>query len=163
MKKLSMFLIVASLLLFSLVTPAQTSTTESDKEGYYLLTYNVASIDSAGADTSGFFGMNQFLTGSSLYTYPFNFWYNITVAGSGEAVDTVLMTLIFDGHHNDTWVALDSVTLDISGTSGTGVQLMNLNNWRSPNNKYRIRATQDASGSPVTDFKCQAIFIKPTD
>ncbi len=163
MKKFSMFFILASLFLFSLITPAQTSTTESQKEAYYLLTYDVAAIDSAGTATSEFFGMNQYLTGSSLFTNPFSYWWNITVAANGGAADTVVMEIIFDGHHNNMWSALDTVTLLVSGTTATGVQLLDFNNWRSPNNKYRIRATQVATGSPVTDFKSQAIFIKPTD
>lgn len=159
MKQLMMFLSLS--LLFSFVSFGQTTTTHSEKEGYVQFRWVEESIDSSSSDTSGTFGLNPYLTGSSTKTNPFNFWYNITVAATGDAADSVLMLIIFDGFHNTKWAPLDTVTLDVSGTSTSGVQLMTLNNWRSPDNKYRIRAITVDDGSAVTAFKTTGIVIKP--
>ena len=164
MKQLMVFLTL--FLLFSFVSYGQTITTESQKEAFTQFSWVEASIDSAGADTSSTFGLNPYLTGSSTITNPFSYWYNITVAGTGTAAagsdeDTIAMYIIFDGYHNTTWAALDTVTLKVTGATHKGVQLMNFNNWRSPDNKYRIRAAQIDGGAAVTAFKTGGIVIKP--
>ena len=147
--------------LFAMSSFAQTLTSESDKDGYYQFSWYEAAIDSGGADTSGTIYFNTYLTGSSTITNPFSYWYSLTVAATGAAADSVSTLLIIDAYHNTTWAALDTITLDVSGTSTSGVQLMNLNNWRSPDNKYRIRAVQNDGGSAITAFKTAGIVIRP--
>jgi len=167
MKQLKMFLIFSfALLLFSFTSFAQTTTTESEKEAYIQFTHNAASIDSGGTETSSTFGLNPYLTGSSTITNPFNFWYNITVAGTGAAaagsdIDTVAMLLIFQGYVNAAWAGLDTVTLTVTGATTSGVQLMNFNNWRSPDNRYRIYVEMTDGGAACTSYKSQGIVIKP--
>lgn len=162
MRTNTIFAVLLTMLLFTAslfsqqVTFNSNGDAKTDFQKEVLFTFT---CDSGGTATSSRFQLNDFIKNSNLYTTPFVAWYTTTVSGLGPTGDTTAYKAILKGYANGAWYALDTITVANTATTVSGIQSMNMNNWRGTDYLWYI--TSDASASAITSGKITIIAIKP--
>jgi hypothetical protein len=165
---LFVFALFISLLFTASLFPQQqtfNATGGDGEESYMKEIVFTFKADSAGGTyanvTSSRFQLNDIIRNSSTITNPFTAWYTTTVAGTGGYGDTTAYKAILKGYANGVWQALDTITVANTSTTVSGVQKIDMNNWRATDYLWYI--TQDASACKITSGSITIVAVKPED
>jgi hypothetical protein len=169
-KTLFAFTLLLSLLLFATTIFPQTATTStqtdfnvapSDYMQTVTFTFTLDSGATLGYLGSSRFQLNEYIRNSNTITNPFTAWYKVNSNGNGAYGDTTACKLILRGYANGGWQSLDTITIATTDSTISGVQKMDLNNWKATD--YNWYVTNDNSSCHITYGSITIVAIKPED